>query len=129
VIRWQPRDDKHAWNGLVSRPAKLPGIARWQLETREPRSEIRSVDFSPNGQQIACGTAAGHIRIYDANMLALLKLIPAHALGVHAVAFRPDGTRLASAGSDGLLRIWSSQGQSRQNCLRRRSSGTSTEYC
>jgi WD40 repeat protein len=38
-------------------------------------------------------------------------LIPAHAAGVHAVAYSPDGTRLVSAGSDGMLRIWSSEGQ------------------
>ena len=111
VMRWQPGDPKDAWIGLIPRPAKLPGIARWQLESVEPRSEIRSVDFSPNGEFAACGTAAGHVRIYDANNFVLKNWIPAHPKGVHDVAYSPDGTRLASAGSDGLVRIWNLEGK------------------
>ncbi len=111
VLRWQPGDAKSAWSGIIPRPAALPGLRRWQVETVEPRSEIYSVDFSPNGQRVACGTAAGHVRIYDANNLALLKLIPAHPGGVNAVAWSPDGTQLASAGADRLIRIWNSSGR------------------
>lgn len=111
VLRWQPSNAKNAWVGLVPRPAELPGLARWQLETLEPRSEIRSVDFSPNGQRVACGTAAGLVRIYDANNLALVGLIPAHPQGVFAVAWSPDGTRLASAGADAMVRIWDGEGK------------------
>lgn len=110
VLRWQPGDPKEAWIGLIPRPAKLPGTARWQMESLEPRSEIRSVDFNPNGESIACATAAGHVRIYDAGNLVLKTWIPAHPRGVHAVAWSPDGTRLASAGADGLVRIWDAQG-------------------
>ena len=51
VLRWQPGDPKTAWSGIVPRPASLDGIRRWQVETAQPRSEINSVDFSPNGQK------------------------------------------------------------------------------
>lgn len=111
VLHWQPGDLENAWIGLIPRPAKLPGIERWQLETIEPRSEIRSVDFSPNGEEVACATAAGHVRIYDADNLTLKTWIPAHAKGAHAVAYSPDGKRIASAGADGLVRIWNPEGE------------------
>jgi WD40 repeat protein len=111
VIRWQPGDPKTAWPGLVPRPSKLKGIVRWQLETREPRSEIRAVDYSPNGRHIACATAAGHVRVYDANTLALLKWIPAHPGGANVLAYSPDGSRLATGGNDRTVRIWDLEGK------------------
>ncbi len=111
VIRWPLGDGKNVWPGLVPRPAKLKGLARWQLESKEPRSEIRAVDYSPNGQHIACATAAGHVRIYDASTLALVKLIPAHPGGANALAYSPDGSQLASAGNDRMLRIWNLEGK------------------
>lgn len=110
VMRWLPGDSKEAWMGIVPRPAQLPSLPRWQLETIEPRSEIRSVDFSPNGQRVACGTASGYLRIYDANNLSLVALIPAHRRGVHSVAWSPDGTQLASGGADSMVRIWNPEG-------------------
>ncbi len=110
VLHWRPGEAESAWPGLISRPAKLPGMARWQIETRDPRSEIHSVDFHPNGQQVACGTAAGHLRIYNAQTLVLEHLIPAHPGGVHIVEWSPDGTRIASGGRDGMVRIWTNEG-------------------
>jgi hypothetical protein len=47
--------------GVVARPARIPGIGRWQVETAVPRSRITAIAWSPDGQLLACGTGGGKI--------------------------------------------------------------------
>ena len=96
--------------GLVARPAVLPGIKRWQVETRVPRGELCSVDWSPDGTLIACGTSIGHVRIYDAETIRLVSLLPAGTSIAQSVAWSPDGQLLAAGYKDGLVRLWGRDG-------------------
>ena len=43
--------------GILPRPAELPGIGRWQVETVMPRRHSNAVDWSPDRKLIACGIA------------------------------------------------------------------------
>lgn len=49
------------------------------------------------------------IRLWNAETGELLIAIGAHENGVRAVAWSPDGTKLASAGDDNTVKIWSVQ--------------------
>jgi hypothetical protein len=54
--------------------------------------------YSPNGARLATGTSGGQIRILETNTGSAIAGVQ-QAGSVHALAFSPDGTRLAS--SDG----------------------------
>jgi WD40 repeat protein len=46
------------------------------------------------------------VRLWDPESGAQLLVLHGHRGEVSAVSFGPDGSRLASAGSDGTLRVW-----------------------
>lgn len=82
------------------------------METARPRGQILSADWSPDGKQIACGMATGHIRIYDAATLKLVRIIDNGTTSIKSVTWSPDGTRLAIVASsdDTTIRIWTVTG-------------------
>jgi DNA-binding beta-propeller fold protein YncE/predicted Ser/Thr protein kinase len=58
--------------------------------------EVRSVAFSPDGQQIALATQYAGVTVLEVTTGKELLRIP-HPTGIHGLAFSPDGKRLASA--------------------------------
>jgi WD40 repeat protein len=65
---------------------------------------ILSLVFTPNGC-LAWSTREGHIRIQDLRMGIDLYKFGGHEGWANTVAVSPDGRRLASAGTDGTVRI------------------------
>ncbi|HEX8910984.1 MAG TPA: FecR domain-containing protein [Humisphaera sp.] len=69
---------------------------------------------SPNGALLAVGTQSDkrvsptvhRIELFDARTGARVGTLGGHARGVRTLVFSPDGTRLASSGDDGVLRVW-----------------------
>ncbi|MCA9141940.1 MAG: serine/threonine protein kinase, partial [Planctomycetales bacterium] len=53
---WKPGPTDDVIPGLIPRPATFPGIKRWQIETKLPRTIIRCGAYSPDGKRLACGT-------------------------------------------------------------------------
>ena len=98
--------------GLISTPRTLPGGRRWQMFSKDPGLAAGGVDFSPDGRQLAIGTAQ-IVRIYDVTSgePELKRLLVGHLGMVRAVRFNPAQTRIATASLDGTVRIWTVAGK------------------
>ena len=64
--------------------------------------------FTPDGNTIAIAISSGHIELWDANTLSVLKqqFIYGYTDRVESVAFSPDGRTIASGHSDSYIRLW-----------------------
>jgi WD40 repeat protein len=93
-------------DGTVKRwGGELPG--QWLVGL--PESPVSNA-ISPDGKRIALGFNEGSLRIYslpDATLLQEIKEAHGNNDKVMRVAFNSDGSRLASAGMDGVVKVWS----------------------
>jgi WD40 repeat protein len=89
------------------------------LFTVRPNNQIVGTPcFSPDGQVLATyGASSGkregkeewrhEVKLWDAGTGKLLRTLRGHGNDIHALAFSPDGKRLASMSrADGTTRIW-----------------------
>jgi WD40 repeat protein/serine/threonine protein kinase len=76
---------------------------------------VYTVAYSPDGSRIASGSGIedlgrgdhqGELMIHDAATGEMVSRIDAHPFAVRTVAFSPDGSRIATAGTDGTAAIW-----------------------
>ena len=76
------------------------------LELKALRGHTRpilAVAYSPDGRQIATGSADHSVKVWDA---ATGRAVFTFKRDTFTVAFSPDSRRLASAGRDGTVRLW-----------------------
>jgi serine/threonine protein kinase/WD40 repeat protein len=94
---------------------------RYRLNVNYEDSLVWTVGMSPKGNTLAAGgnplllpwlwplvseEETYPVKIWDANTGTLLATCTGHVRGVRSVAYTPDGTRLASAGGDSMVKIW-----------------------
>ncbi len=110
-LAWSP-DGHQLASGAFRR------VVLWDAETRQPVREwtegllgkITALQFSPDGTKLvfADGVAgrSGIVRLVGLPDGKRLAAWPAHDDTLYGVEFSRDGTRLASAGGDRLIKIW-----------------------
>jgi WD40 repeat protein/serine/threonine protein kinase len=82
----------------------------WRVEPvvlRNPaNTEVNSVAFSPDGDQVAAACGDGTVKVWDLKTGQVVSL-HGHDQYVFSVAFSPmDGRRLASASRDKTVKVW-----------------------
>ena len=75
-------------------------------ETRFSGNNLRSIEFSPDGDRLALGNGS-EVWVWEATTWQLKEKLIGHVGDVIDLSFAADGTRLLSAGSDGTIRRWS----------------------
>lgn len=107
--------DPHAVeeNQIPAYFTKAVELSENELDTDQ--SEVRSIAISPNGRLVAAGGHDQTLRIWDMETCKLIKAIGLKFIGpeemwhpsdIMALAFSPDGKRLAAGSRDWAVRIW-----------------------
>ncbi|MEH2183638.1 nSTAND1 domain-containing NTPase, partial [Nostoc sp.] len=78
-----------------------------EVNTLESHSDqVRSVAYSPSGEQLASASDDNTIKIWDVSSGQLVKTLTGHSSYVFSVAYSPNGQQLASASNDKTIKIW-----------------------
>lgn len=87
--------DASALPGILDRPAVIPGIKRWNVDTVWPRGTVRKVAYSPDGKWV--GVLDAHLHLYDAKTLNMTQIFPGYRpqAGACDFAWSPDSQRVA----------------------------------
>jgi WD40 repeat protein len=95
--------------GGIDKTARL-----WDVGKDEPvqtfpanKSMISAVALRADGKRALIGSADGMLRVYDVTGAPKeLAAITGHLAGIGAIAYGPDGTKIATCGGDGLVKHW-----------------------
>lgn len=76
----------------------------------DEKAAVSAVAIASDAKTAALGLSDGRLCMWDLQKRKEIKRWPAHKGTVTAVAFSPDGKRLASAGDDNLAAVWQTSG-------------------
>jgi len=83
---------------LVPRPAPLPGVLCWTIESREPGARLMDLATSPTARMLALGSYAPHAKVHivDASSGQMIQHLSTQKnQGVQSLHWSADGSQLA----------------------------------
>lgn len=95
--------------GSFGRPVEWLNLQSGQPEATLSVGDwgVSGMAFAPDGRLLATSSREGTVTLWDASKRTVLDVLRGHLLGVHAVAFSPDGQRLASASAGNeAVKLW-----------------------
>lgn len=72
---------------------------------------VQTLAFNGTGDLLAVGASIGVLHLWDVATWTAIARIQAHASGLDALSFAPDGARLYTSGYDETVRVWGMQAQ------------------
>ena len=84
----------------------------WDCDEANPvqhipvRSQINTVDVSPNGQFLAAGSELGEIFIYEISTLNLISQGAVHSSRVNRLKWSPDQKQIVTVSDDCSIALW-----------------------
>ena len=78
-----------------------------QQELVNTKELLKSLEFSKDGDYLACGTSDGNIFLFEeSNHYLNPKKIKAHQSPIYAITFKDDGRLLATGAGNGEIKLW-----------------------
>lgn len=93
-------------NGLLEAYDVLRKVMPWPPYRLEDGFAVTGMAVSPDAAIIAVGDASGRLLFFDGRTGQLLGEIVANYGSLQAIEFSDDGTKIATAGTDGVVRIF-----------------------
>ena len=83
-------------------------VDSWNVvKQSQAEHDVRSIACSPDGRLLACGGSDGVVAIVDVESGRDIRTLRAHQGTVNAVEWHPSEPRIATAGADGRVKLWS----------------------
>jgi WD40 repeat protein/serine/threonine protein kinase len=93
-------------NGSLEGYDVLQKSSPWQPYHINNLTEVTALAVSPDGSLIAVGDTAGRLQFINGKSGEWLGKIVGNFGSLHAIKFSDDGTKIATAGQDGVVRVF-----------------------